>query len=91
MPTSTLTDLVSAHAMLLKVALGCLVGPLLVLLSLALWYMTRTSISRRRTASDIEVCYGLFLAFTDGIEKCRSMSKNLLLAHPTSSRPPSTP
>ncbi|KAK0186506.1 hypothetical protein F5146DRAFT_1142879 [Armillaria mellea] len=54
MPTSTLTDFVSAHAMLLKVALGCLVGPLLVLLSLALWYMTRTSVSRRRTVSDIE-------------------------------------
>ncbi|SJL09202.1 uncharacterized protein ARMOST_12578 [Armillaria ostoyae] len=55
MPTSTLTDFVSAHAMLLKVALGCLVGPLLVLLSLALWYMTRTSVSRRRIVSDIEV------------------------------------
>ncbi|KAK0199796.1 hypothetical protein DFS33DRAFT_1365101, partial [Desarmillaria ectypa] len=55
MSTSTLTDFVSAHAMLLKVALGCLVGPLLVLLSLALWYMTRTSVSRWRTVSDIEV------------------------------------
>ncbi|KAK0216920.1 hypothetical protein IW262DRAFT_1463867 [Armillaria fumosa] len=55
MSTSTLTDFVSAHAMLLKVAFGCLVGPLLVLLSLALWYMTRTSVSRRRSVSDIEI------------------------------------
>ncbi|PBK89037.1 hypothetical protein ARMGADRAFT_1015726 [Armillaria gallica] len=85
MSTSTFTDFISAHV-LLKVALSCLVGPLRVLLSLPLWYMTRTSISRQCTVSDIEVChfslsrlYRLYREMSFNVKESTSRTSDIFL------------